>query len=203
MKRLKVAKTALLCFSILYVQACSTPNAHSSGIDAIEPITSEAVLSYTIDANATELSKHEKTRINAFLASLHLGSDDHLIVTIPRAHNPTQNSARRHNIQNFLMHHDAQITINAPTDLAIRPPLNSQLTKTTQFPGKYSTAITSSATQHGILRAVRTNSLRIKCVNAYISCANERNLANMIVDSHTIFKPEPTKTQHIRSKIDN
>lgn len=203
MKRPKLTETTLLCFSILFMQACSTPNARSSGIDAIEPITSEAVLSYTIDEHATELSTHEKTRINAFLTSLNLGSDDHLIVTIPRAQNPTQNSARHHNIQNFLMNQAARVIVNAPTDLAIRPPLKPQLKKTTQFSGKYSTPIMLSATQNGILRAVRTISLRVECVNTYISCANERNLANMIVDRHTLFKPEPTKTQHIRPKIDN
>ena len=192
MKHSRIRTAALFALGIIPLQACETPYHQQSGVQSLVPVTSEAVLTYTIAAHDTDLSATEKAKINTFLAPLQLGHHDHLLVTIPRANTPAQNNTRRQNILKLLAHQNAQIIIQAPDELAKRPPL-PQASNTTPFVGKYSTPQTSNIMQKGLFRAVRTTDIRVNCTQPHATCVNEKNIANMIANEQNVFKPKQTQ----------
>lgn len=201
MKLLNAKTKFLLFLGVILLQACASSEQQNSGVQTLNPITSEAVISYNIGAYDTDLSASEKRRIHNFLAPLKLGPRDHLVVTIPRAENPIQNNARRINILKILTNQQAKINVQTPEELTKHPPVQSLLSANPLLTSeKYSAPSGAQPLQQGILRAVRTISIRVSCKKTDTFCSNEKNLSKMLANQGDVFKPDQTLMRQIKSR---
>lgn len=168
------AKTILAGLVLMCLAACDTPTPHIGVAQRLSAPYVEAQHQFRFASGASSLSAQERARIAGFLNQLALKNGDFLIVTIPSSGQPKIDAERQAVLQSLLARSAAKKQYLMDTSFGSRP----------------------SYRQTGVIRATRTQGLRVDCKPSItdLGCASAVNLAAMIHEPGDVLEPDMTAT---------
>ena len=167
------AKTILAGLAVICLAACDAPSPQIGVTQRVSAPYVEAQHQFRFASGASSLSVQERERIVLFLKQLALKKGDFLIVTIPSSGQPKIDAERQAVMQSLLARSAAKKQYLMDTSFGSRP---------------------SPYRQTGIIRATRTQGLRVDCKPSItdLGCASASNLAAMLHEPGDVLEPEMT-----------
>lgn len=157
----------------LLAAACTAPEPSVSVIDRLSAPYVEAQHQFHFGYGSSQLSSQERKRIDRFLHSKALRSEDVVIITIPTSGDNRTDAARVQNVTAALTLLPSRIQLSMAESFAKRPLERHQI---------------------GLVRVARAEGIKVSCEPGIddLGCANAINLAHMIHRPADILSPAPT-----------
>ncbi len=157
----------------LLAAACTAPEPSVSVIDRLSAPYVEAQHQFHFGHGSSQLSAQERKRLNSFLHSKALRSEDVVIITIPTSGDNRTDAARVQNVTSALALVPSRIQLSMAESFAKRPLERHQI---------------------GLVRVARAEGIKVSCEPGVddLGCANAINLAHMIHRPADILSPAPT-----------